>query len=112
MKILREPVLDFKLLENTIYAKITDYISHENVINKESILQSVLLDVDIQFLWSMVAVDTDTEENSNELLRTIATMWITIRGHALASAFMEQYKEAVATQTKGAKDIRKSLKLT
>ena len=74
-------------------------------------MQTVVEDTDVLFLWSMLAVDIATEQDSNKLLQDIAVMWTKIRGHSHAAYLLEQYKAATKKQTKGAKGTRKSLKV-
>ena len=75
-------------------------------------MEKILQNIDIQFMWSMLAVDINTEDQSDELLSSVVSLWIKIRAHSQASAVMEEYKKSTSINTKGAKGIRKQLKFT
>ena len=67
-----------------------------------------MIDVDIHF-WSMLSVDIEEEQDALELLRTIIQLWITIRGFAMTSTWMESYKQVHKKSTKCSKGLRKRL---
>ena len=97
----------FKLLERVIYA----YIVKNTRINGSAIVEGVVANEDLQFLWCMLATDIDQEEYSNELLSDIAKLWIKIRGHSHTSALLEKYELLTSQPTKQVKEIRKALKM-
>ena len=39
---------------------------------------------DVQFFWSMLSVDIANSDETSELLQSITTLWITIRGYSVA----------------------------
>ena len=63
------------------------------------------------FMVNVLAVDIDSEQDSNELLQIITTTWVMTCGHS-SSVLIEKYKEIVSKQTKEAKGIRKTVQLT
>ena len=65
----------------------------------------------VQFLWATISLDISCEQNSQTLLKEIVELWVTMRGHSMASMVVEAYKRQKAKSTKGAKGIRKQLKL-
>ncbi len=73
------------------------------------LLKTIIDDEDVQFCWSMLSVDIEDEDHSSELLQTIVQLWVTIRGFAITSAWMEEYKRASKKTTKGSKGLRKRL---
>ena len=56
----------------------------------------------------MVAVDIESEEDSQELLQMLLERWIILRGHAITLAWLEEYRR-VQTTTK--RSLRSSLVL-
>jgi len=48
--------------------------------SKQSLVCDVMEDEDVQFCWTMIAVDIDREEDAQELLQNIVELWLTIRG--------------------------------
>ena len=96
LKILKNEAFDFfKLVEISVYHHITQSSSTEQVDpDPESIVQHLLQDVDLQFLWCML---------------TVVGVWIKVRGHSYAADLAEKYKWATLTQTRKAKGTRKAL---
>ena len=58
----------------------------------------------------MLAVDINNEQESDELLQAVKALWVRTRGRSYAAELVEQYKEALSKQTKGARGTRKTLK--
>lgn len=50
------------------------------------------------------------DDLDQELLKEIASLFITVRGHSKAHMVKEEYKNAKATATKGKRSLRKELK--
>ena len=63
-------------------------------------MQAIKSDEDVLFAWSMVTLDL-SEDESCLLLTDVIELWITIRGHSIASRLIEDYKEALRLTTKG-----------
>ena len=78
--------------------------------SKEEIVSCIVEDTDIQFSWLLLCLDLDDEELSNELLKHVVEMWLTIRGFSMADAWMEYYKQSDESNTKSKKGLRKGLK--
>lgn len=57
----------------------------------------------------MLVVDIEEEQDALKLLRAIIQLWITMRGLALTSTWMETYKQIHKKNTKSSKGLRKSL---
>ena len=51
-------------------------------------------DESIQFLWCLIDVDISDLKNSVQLLSEIVETYVTARGFAMSSAWLEQYKKA------------------
>ena len=52
-------------------------------------------DTDVQFSWLLLCLDLDDEELSNELLKHVVEMWLTICGLSMANMWMEYYKQLI-----------------
>ena len=72
--------------------------------------QQIFDDVDIQFYWSMLTADIEEEQYALELLHAIIQLWITIRGFAMTSSWMESYKQVHKKTTKCSNGLRRRLK--
>lgn len=66
-------------------------------------------DFDVQHYWAILSSDLEDESDSSHLLHEIVSLWVTIRGFSLASAWLEKYKIAKDTCTKKKKGLRKSI---
>ena len=65
---------------------------------------------EVQFIWSMISPSTIEEESvRQDLLREVAFMWVTTRGHSKAKQIKEERKKSKAEGTKGRKSLRKEL---
>ena len=64
----------------------------------------------MQFSWLLLCLDLDDEELSNELLKYVVEMWLTIRGFSMANTWMEYYKQSDEFNTKSKTGLRKGMK--
>lgn len=78
--------------------------------SKVEIISSIVEDTDVQFSWLLLCLDLDDEELSNELLKNVVEMWLTIRGFSMANTWMEYYKQSDESNTKNKTGLRKGLK--
>lgn len=79
---------------------------------KEDLVTKIVGDADVQQHWCMAAVDIMDEEDADELLKMIVDLWITMRGFAITSLWMEEYKRATAKNVDKSKSLRKELQAT
>lgn len=84
-------------------------LSGSQDIVKDTIVDAIVQDEIVQQYWWIIAIDIEEEEDSNELLHMLADMWVTMRGFALTSMWMEEYKKATAKAVKKSKSLRKDL---
>ena len=78
--------------------------------SKDEFIKAVTEDEDVGFTWDMLAADIRNPEHVQELLKCVVDKWITIRGFALASSWLEDYKLANSKKTQKTKSLRKGLK--
>lgn len=76
---------------------------------KKILTDLVEADGDVQFYWTLLSQDIEEEKDAIELLLIIAEKWITIRGFALASTWLEEYKKTKKTKVSKKKALRKDL---
>ena len=74
-----------------------------------AIKKTIAEDEDINRYWSIISIDISSEEDSAELLDMLVDMWVTMRGFAITSSWMEEYKRAAAKTVKKSKGLRKQL---
>ena len=77
--------------------------------SKDSLLKAVVDDQDVPCYWHMLALYIIKDEDVTELLHAIVDLWITMRGFALMSSWLEQYKLANKKNVKKSKSLRKGL---
>lgn len=73
-------------------------------------MKLVCEDEDVQFYWSMLSLDIDTEQNAALLLKEIVELWLTIRGFSIAGQWLEIHKNNKVLTTKKTKSLPKTLK--
>lgn len=78
--------------------------------SKMELIQAVECDEDVRFAWSLVALDL-SEDDSYQLFKDVIELWLTIRGHSIASQLTEMYKEALGVNTGKNLALRKQLKV-
>lgn len=76
---------------------------------KDRLVQLVANDNDVQFYWSLLSIDIDSEDNAALLLKEIVKLWLTIRGFSIAGQWLEIYKGNKQVTTKKSKSLRKTL---
>ena len=77
---------------------------------KKEKLSWICDDEDVQFLWCMVSSTTiESDEVRQCLLKEIAYLWITTRGHSKAQKIKEDHKKAKGKGVKGKHSLRKEL---
>ena len=85
-----------KLVRKFLHRLVTQSLVEQT---KKEILDELTTDNNVQFYWSMIAVDLD-ENVGQKLLEEIVQLWLMIRGFSTAGAFIEQYKQATKKCTK------------
>ena len=83
-------------------------IPEKSHLDKEKAISAMIEDNEIQFYFSVLSCDIDTE-TSQRVLEDMIRLWITTRGNSYASAIVEQYK-AIKGALKRKKALRKDLK--
>ena len=76
---------------------------------KQSIIDAVANDDDVQFFWALLTCDIQEEEDAITLLKDIVELWLTIRGFSVAGAWLERHKRKSKTNSRKSKALRKSL---
>lgn len=56
---------------------------------QESIISAVTSDDNVQFYWTLLSVDIESEDQAVKLLKEIMGLWLTIRGFSIAGTWME-----------------------
>ncbi len=59
--------------------------------DKQGYLSALLRNEDIHLLWSKLSVNIEDTDSSEELLTAIIQKWVTLRGFAQVSSWMEDY---------------------
>ena len=88
---------------------LPQHLRSQSTESKKELLKIVIDDDDVQFWWSIVSFDIDDVTENADLLHEITDLWITIRGFAITSTWVEQYKLAQKKNVKKSKSLRKGL---
>lgn len=104
--------LFFRTIELKTQLYLSSYLQGQSsASHKDILLRHITDDDDVQFHWLLQSVDIQNESHSAELLRTIVDYWVKIRGFALTSMWLEEYKKSVKKSAiKGKKSLRKDIK--
>ncbi len=102
----------FKCIESVTYMHLQPILEGDQPKDNTVIAAAVCSNEHLQFLWATISLDITTERDSQALLKEMVDLWIKMRGHAITSMIVELYKRQKAKNTKGAKGIRKQLKLS
>ena len=78
---------------------------------KKKVLKSIVENEDVLFHWTLVATDWE-EEEATALLKLVADLFVTIRGFAFVSSWMELRKQETKKSTQKSKGVRKCLLAT
>ena len=77
---------------------------------KNELIALILEEENVQIMWSLLSLDIGDDNESQQLLQEIVEMWVTMRGFAMTSFWMEEYKRINREATKKRKALRKVLK--
>lgn len=77
---------------------------------KQDVITMILEDEEVQFYWSMLALDIDEEDKSTNLLKDIVNLWLNIRGFSAVHAIVEESKETKRRRAKAAKAAKTAAK--
>jgi hypothetical protein len=99
----------FYLMEEEIrkHLIVTTAIGFDKT-KRESILESLFKHEDLLFHWSLMSSTLDNTI-AMEILKQIATLYLTVRGFAFASSCLELYKQRHKKKTQKSKAIRRKL---
>ena len=75
-----------------------------------AVIEEVASDDDVLFHWCLISTDIDDEAASQELLRKIVKLWLTIRGFSTAGAYIEYYKKCMVKGVKKNTSLCRGLK--
>ena len=74
----------------------------------DGVKQALVVNEDVQFLWSMISADWE-EASASALLQMIVNQWVKIRGFSYVGVWVEQCKTAQKKTTQKSKGVRKQL---
>ena len=101
-----------KHISNTVYVL---FVAIECVLQRhidaaldKGLKEHVLSDESIQLYWSLISSNWE-DAVGQDLLEMIADLWIKIRGHSTAKAWLEKYKLEKKKSVQKSKGIRKHL---
>ena len=83
-------------------------IRGQETVNLKTVVCSIMKNVDVLFYWSMASASFE-EGKSNIVLDKIVKLWVTVRGFAFTSGWIELYKLLKKTTTQKKKPLRESL---
>ncbi len=88
--------------------ELRKHLSVKRCVDREQTCKFVVDDEEVLFYWSIVGGDWEQEE-SEQLLKLVANLYITMRGFSYASAWVENFKSSTKTTLQKSKALRKKL---
>ena len=104
-----EVYLFFSEMEKKMRNNLIELITKKHI-DKNAVIEEVASDDDVLFHWCLISTDIDDEAASQELLRKIVELWLTIRGFSTAGAYIEYYKQCMVKGVKKSTGLRRGLK--
>ena len=92
-----------------MYTKKLAYYLTPSSDTKGSLLRDITDNYDVQLHWHTLTIDISDAKDVDELLNRVADSWVTIRGFAITSSWLEQYKLTSHKSTSKGKSLRKEL---
>ena len=77
----------------------TNIVDQESL--RETIINSIAGNSDVQFFWTLLSVDIETEAHATKFLKQIISIWLTICGNSIAGTWLDNYLRNKAAKTKG-----------
>ena len=102
----------FSTIEKIVQSLLLSRLKRSKHTVKGEIVQTVIAHTLVQQQWTALSQDIADEDDVLELLKEIVTKWVTMRGFALAAAWMEAFKKKEAKTTTKKSSFRKELKKT
>ena len=77
----------FKCIESIAYKNLQCMFDHSNDKRdtQSGTVAVVCTNEHVQFLWATISLDISCEQNRQTLLKEIVELWVTMRGHSMAS---------------------------
>ena len=101
----------FCALEEEIRPSLRAFVLDSTHTDKAKAITTLISSNDVQFYWCIAAADFDIEDEEThaQLLQKIVELFVTVRGFAYASAWVEKYKQSKDKSTQRSKSLRKKL---
>ena len=81
-------------------------ISESTTLN-DDVIKAISLDDNVMFYWELLPGMWEVDE-CDALFKMIIELWVTIRGFAYASGWLEHYKQIIKTSLQKSKGVRKT----
>ena len=98
----------FCAIEREVRVRLPQHLLSQHSCKSE-LIEAIVSNEDVQFMWSLLSADIDSEAFACELLAEMIKLWVTIRGFSTVSEWVEQYKASSKTTTQKSKGLRKTL---
>ena len=98
--------MEFELYMYPMLRKMLDGSDTDQ--SKDKLMHAIRSDEDVLFAWSLLTIHLP-EIVSHRLLTDFIQLWMTIRGYAIASRLVEDFKAAINQTAKGKKPLHKQL---
>ena len=69
-------------------------------LDKDGVVSAIASNEDVQLQWNSISSAISSEILSESLLLEMVTLWVTMRGFSMCSAWLDEYKQAQSVKTK------------
>ena len=87
---------------------VRPYLKSESTTLNDDAIKAICLDDNVLFYWELLSGMWEVDER-DALFKMIIELWVTIRGFAYASGWLEHYKQTIKTSLQKSKGVRKKL---
>ena len=81
-----------------------------SILKEKQLIEEICSHGNVQWYWNVLSNDQESDEEEKWLLSQIIELWLTIRGHSIAGAWLEYHKQYSKTNTMKSVGLRKGLK--
>ena len=99
---------ELELRKHIMMVQKTQSVARSGELQLTKAKEKIMASDDVQFYWTMVALNWQ-EDAATALLEMMMDLWIQIRGHSTATAWLEKYKQDKKKPVQKSKGVRKQL---
>ena len=96
----------FRAMENATRGLLPGKLKETTFTN---VVPLVVSSCEVQKNWEVLSSSIEDESENQDLLKEVVSLWVTMRGFAITSAWLEQYKRTREASVQKKRSLRKRL---